>query len=61
MTRILYDSKSAAEALSMSEDKLAQLRRAGLIDAKWAGKAWHFLHSDLVAYAEGLKDSAEAS
>jgi len=59
--RLLYDAKAAAEMLSMSQRRLADLRRAGKITAVEDGRGWKYLHADLEAYAAGLVTYAEVS
>lgn len=59
--RILYDGPSAAEMLSVSQRHLDDLRRARKILAVKEGRGWKYRHEDLVAFAEKLPTSAEAS
>ena len=59
--KILYDARGAAEMLSMSQRHLDDLRRAGKIIAVQEGRGFKYRHEDLVAFAEKLPTSAEAS
>lgn len=61
MTKLLYDEKSAAEMLSISQRHLADLRRAGKIIAVKEGRGYKYRHQDMQAYADSLTTSAEAS
>lgn len=56
--KILYDKSGAAEILSMSEDRVDRLRRAGKLIAVLDGREWKYRADDLQRYADSLQVSA---
>lgn len=56
--RILYDKTAAAEALSTSERRIDELRRAGILIAVQDGRERKYLHSELERYANSLPTSS---
>ncbi|OYN76848.1 hypothetical protein [Mycolicibacterium sphagni] len=57
--RILYDKPAAAEALSTSERRIDELRRARLLVAVQDGREWKYTADELQRYAGSLKTSVE--
>jgi len=55
--RILYDRKSAAEKLSVSERQIDEWRRAGKLKAKKPGRENLFPHRELERLADSLPDA----
>ncbi|AVJ50252.1 excise [Mycobacterium phage Mendokysei] len=53
-TRLIYDEESAAELLSTTPRRLAELRRAGEIVAVRDGRAYKYRADDLQAYVNSL-------
>lgn len=56
--KILYDKSGAAEILSMSEDRVDRLRRAGKLIAVLDGREYKYRADDLQRYADSLQVSA---
>lgn len=56
--RLLYDKASAAEALSTSERRVDELRRAGLLVAVQDGREFKYTVAELQRYVDSLDASA---
>lgn len=56
--RLLYDKASAAEALSTSERRVDELRRAGLLVAVQDGREFKYTVTELQRYVDSLDASA---
>lgn len=52
--RMLYDAEAAAELLSTTPIRIAELRRGGQLIAVKDGKKFKFRRDDLQAYVDGL-------
>lgn len=56
--RLLYDKAAAAEALSTSERRVDELRRAGLLVAVQDGREFKYTVAELQRYVDSLDASA---
>ncbi|WP_066904458.1 hypothetical protein [Mycolicibacterium houstonense] len=57
MSKILYDKTAAAEALSTSERRIDELRRAGILIAVQDGREFKYTADELRRYVDGLATS----
>ena len=58
--RLLYDEDAAAELLSTTSRRVAELRRSGQLLAVKDGRQYKYRRDDLQAYVDGL-DTFEPS
>ena len=54
--KLLYDKTAAAEALSTSERRIDELRRAGLLNAVQDGREFKFTLEELQRYVNSLPE-----
>ena len=54
--RLLYDRNAAAEALSTSERRIDELRRAGVLTGVRDGREWKYTEDNLRRYIESLPE-----
>lgn len=54
--KLLYDKAAAAEALSTSERRIDELRRAGELNAVQDGREFKFTATELQRYVDSLNE-----